>query len=98
MEKQGELLPKDIRLLNAIIKNYDSKKEFLICILQDVKNEFEYLVHSADQPAKKAGQTFILIGEVGGSSLKVNDDININVATLADKYYNSIPRMMRGEK
>ena len=46
-EKQGELLPKDIRLLNAIIKNYDSKKEFLICILQDIQNVFEYLPRPA---------------------------------------------------
>ena len=47
MDKQGELLPKDIRLLNAIIKNYDGKKEFLICILQDVQNVFEYLPANA---------------------------------------------------
>jgi NADH-quinone oxidoreductase subunit E len=47
MEKQGELLPKDIRLLNAIIKKYDGKKEFLICILQDIQNVFEYLPRKA---------------------------------------------------
>lgn len=47
MEKQGELLPKDIRLLNAIIKKYDGKKEFLICILQDIQNIFEYLPRKA---------------------------------------------------
>ena len=47
MEKQGELLPKDIRLLNAIIRNYGGKKEFLICILQDVQNVFEYLPRTA---------------------------------------------------
>lgn len=47
MEKQGELEPKDIRLLNAIIKKYDGKKEFLICILQDIQNIFEYLPRKA---------------------------------------------------
>ena len=47
MEKQGELLPKDIRLLNAIIKKYDGKKEFLICILQDIQNRYEYLSRNA---------------------------------------------------
>jgi len=47
MEKQGELEPKDIRLLNAIIKKYDGKKEFLICILQDIQNVFEYLPRKA---------------------------------------------------
>ena len=47
MEKQGELEPKDTRLLNAIIKKYDGKKEFLICILQDIQNIFEYLPRNA---------------------------------------------------
>jgi NADH-quinone oxidoreductase subunit E len=47
MKKQGELEPKDIRLLNAIIKKYDGKKEFLICILQDIQNVFEYLPRKA---------------------------------------------------
>jgi NADH-quinone oxidoreductase subunit E len=47
MKNQGELQPKDIRLLDAIIKKYDGKKEFLICILQDIQNVFEYLPRQA---------------------------------------------------
>lgn len=47
MKNQGELQPKDVRLLDAIIKKYDSKKEFLICILQDIQNIFEYLPRQA---------------------------------------------------
>ena len=47
MDKKGELLPKDIRLLNAIIKKYDGEKEFLICILQDIQNIYEYLSKKA---------------------------------------------------
>jgi NADH-quinone oxidoreductase subunit E len=47
MEKRGELFPKDIRLLNAIIKKYDGKKEFLICILQDIQNRYDYLPRNA---------------------------------------------------
>ena len=47
MTKPGELLPKDIRLIDAIIKKYDAKKEFLICILQDIQNVFEYLPKDA---------------------------------------------------
>jgi NADH-quinone oxidoreductase subunit E len=47
MDKKGELEPKDIRLLNAIIKKYEGKKEFLICILQDIQNVFEYLPRKA---------------------------------------------------
>ena len=47
MEKQGELLPKDFRLIDAIIKKYNIKKEFLICILQDIQNIYEYLPRKA---------------------------------------------------
>ncbi len=47
MVKPGELLPKDIRLIDAIIKKYEAKKEFLICILQDIQNVFEYLPRDA---------------------------------------------------
>ena len=42
-EIKGDLLPKDIRLLNAILKKYNGKKEFLICILQDIQKIYEYL-------------------------------------------------------
>jgi len=47
MKKPGELEPKDFRLLDAIIKKYEGKKEFLICILQDIQNVFEYLPRPA---------------------------------------------------
>ena len=47
MKILGELQPKDVRLLDAIIKKYDGKKEFLICILQDIQNVFEYLPRQA---------------------------------------------------
>jgi len=47
MQKQGEFLPKDIRLLDAILKKYEEKKEFLICILQDIQNIYEYLPRKA---------------------------------------------------
>ena len=43
MEKQGQLSTKDIILLDTIIKKYDKHKEFLICILQDIQNVYEYL-------------------------------------------------------
>ena len=43
MEKQGELLPKDVKSLSAIIKKYDGEKEFLICILQDIQEKYGYL-------------------------------------------------------
>ena len=59
--------------------------------LQIKKNEFEKFVQSVSQP-------FIAIGQVGGSSLKINNDINVSVENLADLYFNTISRIMSGEK
>ncbi len=40
----------------------------------------------------------IQLGTVGGSALKINNDINVKVETLADLYFNTISRIMSGEK
>jgi hypothetical protein len=55
------------------------------------KDEFEKLLIAANQP-------FIAIGKVSGSSLKINDDINVSLGEITDLYYNTIPRIMSGEK
>lgn len=47
MEKQGELLSKHVKSINAIINKYGGKKEFLICILQDIQGEHGYLPQNA---------------------------------------------------
>jgi hypothetical protein len=35
---------------------------------------------------------------VTGKLLKVNSDIDVSLTELADLYYNTIPRIMSGEK
>ncbi|MCZ7613903.1 MAG: hypothetical protein M5T52_10315 [Ignavibacteriaceae bacterium] len=42
-------------------------------------------------------QPCIHAGEVGGSELKINDDIKVSVDDLADIYFNTIPRIMTGD-
>jgi len=69
----------------------ESQSRIIVTVSKEKKNEFERLVHSVIQP-------FLPIGEVGGSSLKINDDIHVDLAKLADIYYNTIPRIMSGEK
>jgi hypothetical protein len=38
------------------------------------------------------------LGIVGGSSLIINSDIDISIDFLSDSYFNTIPRIMSGEK
>ncbi|MFI5237858.1 MAG: phosphoribosylformylglycinamidine synthase subunit PurL, partial [Ignavibacteriales bacterium] len=69
----------------------ESQSRIIISISKDKKDEFEKLLQSSSQSFKQ-------IGIVGGSFLKINDDINIKVDVLADHYFNTIPRIMSGEK
>ena len=43
----GETISKDFPAIDAIIKKYDEKKEFLICILQDIQTRYGYLPKEA---------------------------------------------------
>lgn len=45
--QQLDLSKKDINELSTIIKKYDRKKEFLICILQDIQSKYGYLPKNA---------------------------------------------------
>jgi len=69
----------------------ESQSRIIVSISKDKKDEFEKVLQSANQQ-------FIGLGKVGGSSLKVNDHINVLLDELADLYYNTIPRIMTGEK
>ncbi len=44
---QGETISKDFPAIDAIIKKYDERKEFLICILQDLQARYGYLPKEA---------------------------------------------------
>ncbi|MBE0571372.1 MAG: phosphoribosylformylglycinamidine synthase subunit PurL [Ignavibacteriaceae bacterium] len=69
----------------------ETQSRIIVSISKDKKDEFEKVLHSFNQP-------FIQSGEVGGISLLINDDINIKVNELADLYFNTISRIMSGEK
>jgi phosphoribosylformylglycinamidine synthase len=72
---------------------YFSESQSRIIVSTSKKNKEEF-----ENTLKSQSQSFSQIGVTGGSSLKINDDINIYLATLAEIYYNTIPRMMSGEK
>jgi NADH-quinone oxidoreductase subunit E len=44
---QGETLSKDFPAIDAIVKKYGERKEFLICILQDIQSRYGYLPKEA---------------------------------------------------
>lgn len=69
----------------------ETQSRIIVSVSKDKKDEFEKILHSFNQP-------FIQSGEVGRISLLINDDINIKVIELADLYFNTISRIMSGEK
>lgn len=69
----------------------ESQSRIIVSVSKDNKDEFEDLLHSSIQP-------FFQSGVVGGSSMKINDEIKVNLQELSDLYYNTIPRIMSGEK
>lgn len=69
----------------------ETQSRIIVSVPDNKKNEFEKLLHSSSQ-------TFTLLGKVSGQSLKINDYISVNVDDLADIYFNTIPRIMSGEK
>jgi phosphoribosylformylglycinamidine synthase len=76
----------------------ETQSRIIISVSKTKQEDFEKLLHSYNLPAGHAGQPFIAIGTVGGSSLKINDDINVDLASLADIYFRTIPRLMSGEE
>jgi phosphoribosylformylglycinamidine synthase len=69
----------------------ESQTRIIVSVSKNKKNEFEKFL-------KSSNQLFTELGFVGGSYLKINDDINVNLKELADLYFNTIPRIMSGEK
>jgi phosphoribosylformylglycinamidine synthase subunit PurL len=69
----------------------ETQSRIIVSVLKDKKDELEKMLQSAKQP-------FLTIGKVGGSSLKINDDIDVSLDEITDLYYNTIPRKMSGEK
>ena len=69
----------------------ETQSRIIVSVSKNKKDEFENILHSSIQP-------FIQSGVVTGKSLKVNSDIDVSLTELADLYYNTIPRIMSGEK
>jgi len=69
----------------------ETQSRIIVSVSSVKKNEFEKFIQAA-------GQSFIAIGRVGGSSLKINNDISVGVDKLVDLYFNTIARIMSGEK
>jgi phosphoribosylformylglycinamidine synthase subunit PurL len=69
----------------------ETQSRIIVSVSADKKAEFEKAMQSTNQP-------FNAVGKVGGSSLIINSDIKVSVNVLSDLYYNTIPRIMSGEK
>jgi phosphoribosylformylglycinamidine synthase len=69
----------------------ETQSKIIVSVSPDRKQDFEKFLHATMQP-------FIHSGVVGGSMLKINGDINVEVEKLADLYYNTISWIMSGEK
>ncbi len=65
----------------------ESQSRIIVSIKPENKNVFEKILNESKQ-------IFTYLGKTGGSKLKVNDEIDISLDELADKYYLTIPRIM----
>ncbi len=67
----------------------ESQSRIIVSISADSKEAFEkYLIETE--------QYYIFLGKTGGSLLKINKNMEIDVNKLADVYYNTISRIMNG--
>jgi phosphoribosylformylglycinamidine synthase len=69
----------------------ETQSRIIVSISNNKKNAFEKILSSSSQ-------TFSQIGTVGGSVLKLNEDISVSLDILSDLYYNTIPRIMNRER
>jgi phosphoribosylformylglycinamidine synthase len=90
-----KMIGAEINLLVKSRKDFtyfsESQSRIIVSVSKNKKNEFEKVLQSINQP-------FNQIGIVGGSVLKINDDIKVDLKELYDLYFNTIPRIMSGER
>ena len=65
----------------------ESQSRIIVSIKPENKDELEKILNESKQ-------IFTYLGKTGGKKLKVNDEINISLDELAEKYYLTIPRIM----
>jgi phosphoribosylformylglycinamidine synthase len=90
-KKFGANVTLPVRSRNEFSYFSETQSRIIVSVPEAKKSEFEKLVGNQKQP-------FNFIGLVGGFSLKINDDIDIEVDMLADLYFNTISRIMSGDK
>jgi phosphoribosylformylglycinamidine synthase len=69
----------------------ESQSRIIVSISESSKEGFVNTI-------KQSNLLFTQIGVTGGSSIIINDDINVCLAPLADIYFHTIPNLMGGEK
>jgi phosphoribosylformylglycinamidine synthase len=69
----------------------ETQSRIIVSVSKDKKDEFQNILHTAMHPC-------IHLGVIGGSTLKINNEIIVSVDELADLYFNTIPRIMSSEK
>jgi phosphoribosylformylglycinamidine synthase subunit PurL len=69
----------------------ETQSRIIVSVSADKKADFEKALQSSNQ-------LFNAVGKVGGSTLIINSDIKVSLNVLADLYYNTIPRIMTGER
>ena len=69
----------------------ESQSRIVVSVSQDKKTEFEEVL-------KKLKQPFTKIGTTGGSTLEINEEIEIELTNIVDTYYKTISRIMGSEE
>jgi phosphoribosylformylglycinamidine synthase len=81
--------------------NYKNRKDFYL--FNESQSRIIISLKQSDESkckeiCKKHKIEFISIGNVGGSKLIINQDINLNLEIVLDAYYNSIQRIMEADE
>jgi phosphoribosylformylglycinamidine synthase II len=69
----------------------ETQSRIIVSVPINKKDEIDSILGSVNQP-------FIKLGSVGGTELKVNDNISVDLDKLTDLYYKTIPRIMGSER
>ena len=69
----------------------ESQSRIVVSVSPGNKQKFESSLREFKQP-------FMYLGKTGGDSLKINDNIDVELDRIADLYYNAIPNIMKREE
>ena len=69
----------------------ESQSRIVVSVSPGKKDKFESTLREFKQP-------FMYLGKTGGDSLKINDNIDVELDRIADLYYNTIPNIMKREE